>query len=58
MARKRVKEDGVFGKETLLALEIFQVRSHLKIDGVYGPLTADALERRLKEKTKIKKIGT
>jgi hypothetical protein len=38
--------DGVYGAETTEAVKTFQRKEGLKVDGVFGPLTLQALDRR------------
>lgn len=37
--------DGIFGPETLTAVEEFQRADHLQVDGIAGPLTQSALDK-------------
>ena len=34
-----IKVDGIFGKDTKLAVQAFQLKNHLVADGIVGPLT-------------------
>jgi peptidoglycan hydrolase-like protein with peptidoglycan-binding domain len=40
----RVRPSGIFGQITLRAVKRFQASRHLVVDGIVGPITADALE--------------
>ena len=37
-------QDGIFGRDTALALRIFQAANDLSIDGIAGPVTMAALQ--------------
>lgn len=42
-ANPKVDADGVFGKDTLAAIKLFQQKRSLKVDGIVGPATFKAL---------------
>ena len=44
-AKLHLKEDGIFGPKTSLAVKSFQRLHRLKADGIVGPVTREALKR-------------
>lgn len=55
-----LKIDGINGTETRTALRDFQLKNGLKVDGVYGPMSREMLEKVYLElsNSKTTKIGT
>jgi hypothetical protein len=41
----KLKEDGVYGDETRAAVRDFQLKNNLHVDGIYGPITREVLEK-------------
>jgi Putative peptidoglycan binding domain/N-acetylmuramoyl-L-alanine amidase len=45
--RLGIRADGDYGRKTMLAVEAFQRRHHLRVDGIAGPVTLDRLHLHL-----------